>query len=147
MIIGSCHALGKKISRLPFEKIRLAIEIKDIELCRALMEEVTNNDDGFLDYECETRVSFAEEDIFSEHTRRIYASKGDMVKGYKLFHYAASTGNVEILQILFGKAPREILRCCQPVHPIHLAITGGHGSCVDLIIDEARRGNTMSPSY
>lgn len=76
-----------------------------------------------------------------------YAGKGDKVKGYTLFHYAASIGNVEILKILFKKASREILRCCKPVHPIHLAITGGHESCVNLIIDEARRGNITFPSF
>lgn len=70
-----------------------------------------------------------------------------MVNGYTPLHYAASIGNVEILQILFEKAPREILRCCQPIHPIHLAIIGGHLKCVNLIIDEARKGTTMSPNF
>ena len=147
MTIGNCHDVGKKKSQVPFEQLRLAIELEDIELCRGLMEEAANNDNGFLDYQWDTRLPYSKQGIIAEHTRGTYASKGDIVKGYTPLHYVASTGNVEILQILFKKAPREILRCCQPVHPIHLAIAGGHGSCVDLIIDEARRGNTMSPTF
>ena len=110
------------------------------------MQEATNNDSGFLDYQCDTGVPFSKYGITSEHTGEKYAGR-DMVIEYTPFHYAASAGNVEILQILFKKAPREILRCCRPVHPIHLAVTGGHGSCVDLIIDEARQGNEMFPSF
>lgn len=72
--------------------------------------------------------------------------KGNVANGYTPFHYAGSVGNVEILRILFEKVPREILRCCQPVHPIHLAVIGGHLRCVNLIIDEARKGITMSPN-
>lgn len=72
--------------------------------------------------------------------------KGDMGNGYNPFHYAASVGNVEILRILFENAPREILRCCQPVHPIHLAIIGGHLKCVNLI-DETRKGTNISRKF
>ena len=147
MIIGNYHALGKQKALAPIERLFLAIGLKDVELCRGLMKEAINNDNGFLDYQCETDVPFSDKGIITEHTRRTYTREGITVKGYTLFHYAASAGNVEILQILFKKAPREILRCCQPVHPIHLAIAGGHGSCVDLIIDEARQGNTMSPLF
>ena len=144
MTIGKFHDVGKGNSRVPFEQIRLAIEVEDIELCRALMEEVTNNGDGFLDCQSDTRF---EPGIIAEHAQRKYAGKGDMAKGYTLFHHAASIGNVAILQLLFKKAPREVLRCCQPIHPIHLAITGGHESCVDLIIDGARQGNIIFPSF
>ena len=132
---------------MSFEQIRLAIESKDVELCRGLLEEVSNNENGFLDYQCNTGFHYSKESIVAGHARRKYAGKGDIVKGYTLFHHAASIGKVDILQLLFKKAPREIVHCCRPVHPIHLAITGGHGKCVDLIIDEARRGNTMSPIF
>ena len=135
MTIGGRHPAGKKKSRDTFEQIRRAIEVEDIELCRALMEEAFNNDNGFLDYQC----------VMTEHIKRTYAGRGNMVRGYTLFHYAARVGNVEVLQILFKKAPLEILRSCQPIHPIHLAITHGHVSCVNLIIDEARKGTTIFP--
>ena len=147
MTIGSYHAVGKQKSRAPFEQIRLAIKMGDVELCRGLLEEASNNDNGFLDYQCDTHFAFGEQNIVEEHMQITYAGKGENFKGYTLFHYTASIGNVEILKMLFEKAPREILRCCQPIHPIHLAITGGHGSCVDLMINEARRGNTMFPSF
>lgn len=143
MSTGKCHDVGKKKSQVPYEQLRLAIKLKDVELCRGLMKEAANNEQGILDYQCEAGVPFSEKSISLKHKRRTYACQGDMDRGYTLFHDAAYAGNVEILQILFEKAPREILRCCRPVHPIHLAITGGHASCVDLIIDEARRGNSM----
>ena len=66
---------------------------------------------------------------------------------YTPLHYAASVGNVQILQFLFEKAPREVLRCCRPVHPIHLAITGGHVECVRLIIDQARKSKDKSQPF
>ena len=147
MIIGIHHALGKQKSRASFEQIRLAIKLKDVELCRRLLEEASNNDKGFLNFQCDTRSASSEKNMLGELMQVKYAGKRDKVKGYTLFHYAASIGDVEILQILFKQAPREILHCCRPLHPIHLAIAGGHGSCVDLIIDEARRGNIMFPSF
>ena len=103
------------------------------------MEEVADNVDGFLDYQDNAEVPSTGKDKITEDTVG-YASKVSMSKGYTPFHYAASAGNVQILQVLFEKAPREILRCCQPVHPIHLAIIGGHMECVKLIIEHARKG-------
>ena len=145
--IGSFRAASKKKSPLLFEPIRLAIELGDVKLCRALLEEAYNNENGFFDYQCDTQLASSARNIFGEHMQVAFAGEGDKIKGYKLFHYAASIGNVEVLQILFEKASSEILRCCQPAHPIHLAVAGGHGSCVDLIIDEARLGNTIFPSF
>ena len=109
------------------------------------MEEVTDNVDGFLDYQGNAEIQSTEKDKITEHTAG-NASKVSMSKGYTPFHYAASGGNVQILQALFEKAPREILRCCQPVHPIHLAIIGGHMECVKLIIEQARKGLINSSS-
>ena len=147
MTIGSSHTVGKRKSRAPFEQLRLAIELGDVKLCQRLLEEASNNENGFLDYQCDRHSALGEQNIVGEHMQITYAGKGEKVKGYTLFHYAASIGKVEVLKILFEKAPRDILRCCQPIHPIHLAIIGGHESCVDLIMDEARRGNTMFPSF
>ena len=147
MTLGSYRAVSKKKSLFPFEQIRLAIRLGDVALCRGLLEGASNNENGFLNFQCDDPFASSEENIFGEHMQVTYASKEGKVKGYTLFHYATSIGNVEILEMLFKKAPREILRCCHPVHPIHLAIAGGRGSCVDLIIDEARRGNTTFPSF
>ena len=147
MNIGSFRAASKKKPPFLFEPIRLAIKLGDAKLCRALLEEAYNNDNGFLDYQCDTQFASSARKIFGQHMQVTFAGKRDKIKGYKLFHYAASIGNVEVLRILFEKASSEILRCCQPVHPIHLAVAGGHGSCVDLIIDEARRGNTIIPCF
>ena len=110
------------------------------------MGEVENKNNGFLDCECNTYVPPIEQAETAEHMTSTTGKK-DVIEGYTLFHYAASVGNVHILRILFEKAPREILRCCQPVHPIHLAIIGGHKKCVNLIIDEARKGTTISQSF
>ena len=147
MNIGSFSTASKKKSPLFFEPIRLAIELGDVKLCRALLEEAYNSDNGYFDYQCDTQFASSAKKKFGEHLQVTFADREAKIKGYKLFHYAASIGNVEILQILFEKASSEIIHCCQPVHPIHLAVAGGHGSCVDLIIDEARRGNTIFPSF
>ena len=64
--------------------------------------------------------------------------------GWTPFHDAALHGHIQILRALFGKAPRAIVRCCRPVHPIHLAIANGHAECVELIIDHARKSTSAS---
>ena len=68
-------------------------------------------------------------------------------KGWTPFHAAALEGQIHIFRLLFEKAPREILRCCQPVHPMHLAIASGHTDCVELIIEHARKGITASSTF
>lgn len=118
------YDIGRKNLRILSEPLRLAIGFHDTHLCRGLMDGVNNSDSGFLD--CESDTS----------------------KWYSPFHHAASVGSVQILQLLFEKAPREILRCCRPVHPIHLAIVGGHVECVELILDQiCKVGRLTSPSH
>ena len=112
---------------IPIAPLRLAIELEDIDLCQGLLMQGADTDSGFLDYQSNAQDPY-------------------LIQGCTPFHYAAFAGNFQILQALFEKAPREILRCCQPVHPIHLAVAGGHLECVNLILDQARKGTTPSPT-
>ena len=135
------------------EPLKLAIELGDVELCQALMEEGVNTDSGFSDFGGDTPVLYAFAhgqfeiaEYLISNGASIAGAEGDMsiCRGYTPFHYAAAAGKVQILRILFEKAPQGILRCCQPVHPIHLAIANGHAECVELIINHARGGMTTS---
>lgn len=55
--------------------------------------------------------------------------------GYSVFHYAASFGYIQLLQILLAKYPKRIFELEDPLHPIHLAIAGGQRDCVLLILE------------
>ena len=141
--------MGKERTRSASKALQMAIELGDMEFCQALMKEGVNTDSGFPDYGGETPVicafkfgQFGIAEYLIANGASVVGAAGDGSHGreYTPFHYAAIEGNVQILRILFEKAPREMLRCCQPVHPIHLAIANGHAGCVELIIDHARRG-------
>ena len=131
--------------------LRLAIELGDVKLCQTLIDEGVNTDKGYSDLGSDTPVLYAfglkqmeVAKLLISNGASIAGATGDksIYRGYTPFHYAASAGNVQILRILFEKAPRGIFRCCQPIHPIHLAIANGHVECVELIINHAREGMT-----
>ena len=133
------------------EPLRLAIELGDVKLCQTLIEEGVNTDKGFSDLGSDTPVLYAFElekievaELLISNGASIAGASGgkSIYRGYTPFHYAASAGDVQLLRILFERAPRGIFRCCQPIHPIHLAIASGQIECVELIIDHARQGMT-----
>lgn len=141
--------MGKEKTRSASEALKMAIELGDMEFCQALVEEGVNTDSGFPDRAGDTPVlcalglgqlGLAEYLIANGASVAGAAGDRSYCRGYTPFHYAASAGNLQILRLLFEKAPREMLRSCQSVHPIHLAIASGHAACVDLIIDHSRRG-------
>lgn len=139
-----------KKTRISLKQLRLAIELEDLQLCRSLIEQGISSDSGLLEYQDDTKNHFSGQIDTAEHSISSKASvvgtlsKESVTEGYNQFHYAANVGNVQVLHLLFEKAPREILRCCRPLHPIHLAITRGHVECVKLIINQARKGTTIS---
>ena len=121
-----------------------------MEICRGFIEDFVNTDSGFLDYQGDAHLHSTGQGETADHLTSndvlVARAAGDktMFRGFTPFHHAAWMGKVQILRVLLEKAPREILRCCQPVHPIHLAIADGHVKCVELILDHAREGTTMS---
>lgn len=145
--------MGKEKRRVFSASLKLAIELGDVELCQALMEDGVSTDIGFSELGGDTPVLYAfslgnfeiAECLITNGASIAKCSSGtSMFKGYTAFHHAASAGNVQILRILFDKSPHGIMACCQSVHPIHLAISGGHAECVELIIDHARKGMAKS---
>lgn len=149
-------AMGKEKTWSPSEPLKLAIQLGDIELCKALVKEGVNTDNGFPDFGGDTPVlcafghgKFEIAEYLISKGASIAGAAGDRVpfRGYTPFHYAASAGKVQILRILFEKYPQAILRCCQPVHPIHVAVANGHAECVELIIHHARKGMMTSSIF
>lgn len=148
------HTMIMERKQSASESLKLAIELGDVELCQALMEEGVITDRSFSDFGGDTPVLYAfargqfeiAENLISNGAT-IAGSEGDMSisRGYTPFHYAATAGKAQILRMLFEKAPQGILRCCQPVHPIHLAVASGHAECVELIINHVR-GGMATPS-
>lgn len=148
--------MGKEKTLSAPKLLKLAIELGDMKLCRALMEEGVNTDSGSPGFEGNTPVlcalahrQFEIAEYLIANDASIAGAEGDAshYRGYTPFHYAASAGNAQILRILFEKAPQDILRCCKPVHPIHVAIASGHADCVELIIDHARKGMTKYSTF
>ena len=119
-----------------------------MKLCQSLVKESVSIGSRVLDYGGLTPVFYAlklgqleiAENLILEGASVANAGDASHFRGWTPFHDAALQGRVQILRALFGKAPRVIMRCCQPVHPIHLAIANGHTESVQLIIDHARKG-------
>ena len=131
------------------ESLRLAIELGDMKLCQALVEEGVNTDSGFPNFGGDTAVLYAFARGQFEIAENLISNGASIAGsgGYTPFHYAASAGKAQILRMLFEKAPQGILRCCQPVHPIHLAVASGHAECVELIISHAREGMAAPSTF
>ena len=133
----------------------MAIELGDIELYQNIVKEDVNISSPDFDCEGLTPVLYAlslgqlkiAEDLILKGASVAGAGDASYYRGWTPFHYAAYKGRCQILRALLRKAPRAIMRCCQPVHPIHLAIANGHTECVQLIIDHARKGRTTSSTF
>ncbi|KAM0796420.1 ankyrin repeat-containing domain protein [Usnea florida] len=126
---------------------KLAIELGDINMFEGLAKESVGVESGSFDCEGRTPVLYAlelgqlgiAENLILRGASVAEAGDGSHFRGWTPFHSAARWGYDQILGVLLGKAPREMVRCCTPLHPIHLAIANGHTECVELIIDHARK--------
>lgn len=139
--------------RVPQEQLKLAIELEDLELCRALVAGGVDYDSGFPDCNGCTPVLYAFAKGYFDIAAYLIsqgasiagaACSATSTRGYTPFHFAVGFGLVEVLRSLFERAPQEIARCCRPVHPIALGIAGDHSECVKLIMDHARQGKMRS---
>ena len=128
------HSMIMERDQSASDSLKLAIELGDVKLCQALLEEGVNTDSGFPDFGGDTPVLYAFAlaqfeiaEYLISNDASIAGAAGDksICRGYTPFHYAATAGKTQILHMLFEKAPQGILRCCQPVHPIHLAVASG----------------------
>ncbi len=119
-----------------------------MEICRDFIKDFVNTDGGFLDYQVHPQIPSTRHGGNAEHLASndvsVAGATGDETPFGEIgpFYNAAVTDRVHILQFLFLKAPREILRCCRPLHPIHLAIASRSVECMELIIDHSREGMT-----
>ena len=150
--LAGCKVTDEEEKQSASKLIKLAIELNDTELFQNVAKESVSIGSRMLDCEGLTPVLYAlklgqleiAEILILEGASVAEAGDGSHFKGWTPFHDAALQGRIQILRALFGKAPRAIVRCCQPVHPIILAIANGHAECVQLIIDHARKGTTTS---
>lgn len=144
---------AKKTLRVPSEPLKLAIELGDLGLCQALVAGGVDLNSGFPECNGCTPVLYA----FTKGRFDIAGyliSQGASIagaacsttstRGYTPFHFAVGFGLVQVLRILFERAPQDIVRCCRPIHPIALAIAGDHLQCIKLIMDHAREGKIRS---
>lgn len=144
--------MGQEKKQSASDQLKLAIELGDMELCQSVLKESVTIGSRVLDYGGLTPVFYAlklgqlevAESLILKGASVAEAGDASYFRGWTPFHDAAGQGRVQILGALFGKAPRAIMRCCQPVHPIHLAIANGSAECVELIIDHARKGTRTS---
>ena len=144
--------MGKEERHTASNTFKLAIELGDMKLYQNIVKEGDNIRSRGFDCEGLTPVLYAlklgqleiAESLILRGASVAEADDTSYFRGWSPFHDAAFQGRVQILRALFGKAPRAIMRCCQPVHPILLAIANGHAECVQLIIDHARKGTTTS---
>lgn len=134
------------------EALKIAIDLGDLQLCTRLVEGGTNLDTGLECCMGCTPLLYAlpyGQDAIAEYL----VSRGASIvgnacelrrtRGFTLFHYAA-IWNLELLRLLFEKAPSEIYVIRDPIHPIHLAVFRGDTDCVKLILDHASQGRNMS---
>ena len=64
-------------------------------------------------------------------------------RGFTAFHYAAASGEAELLRMLLEKTPSEIFLDVDPVHPIHLAVLQENADCVNLILEHISQGKKL----
>ena len=146
--------MGKEKKQSNLNLLKLAIDLGDMKLCQDLVRDDVTIESKLLDCGGLTPVLYAlaygkleiAEDLILKGAS-VEGSDVSYYRGWTPFHTAAYNGHVQVLRALFRKAPRAIMRCCQPVHPIHLAIANGHTECVQLIVDHARKGRTTFSTF
>lgn len=150
--LAGCRVTDEEDRQSGSKLLRLAIELGDTTFCQSVVRESVSIGSRMLDCEGLTPVLYAlklgqleiAEILILEGASVAEADDTSFFRGWTPFHDAALLGRVQILRALIEKAPRTLMRCCQPVHPIHLAIANGHIECVQLIIDHALKGRTTS---
>ena len=65
-------------------------------------------------------------------------------EGYTALHYAAASGEAELLRLLLERSPCQIFLDHDPIHPIHLAVLHGKADCVRLVLDHIRQGTNFN---
>ena len=127
----------------------MAIDIGDIELCTRLVESGT---DLGADIEgcsgCTPLLYSLHKDqyVIAEYLVSQGATTAGSTcdlwgtRGFTALHYAAASGNVELLRLLLEKSPNEVFLNHNPIHPIHLAIWHSNADCVKFILDHVSQG-------
>ena len=64
-------------------------------------------------------------------------------RGYTALHYAAASGEVELLRLLLERGPCRVFLDQDPIHPIHLAVLYDKAECVRLILDHISQGTNF----
>lgn len=150
---GNCNSIvdvpGKIVSQRASIPLKTAIDLRDVELCRRVVEDGANMDAGYEECLGCTPLLYTLHYQNVEEIAVYLVSQGASIrgrscgkngtKGYSAFHYAASLGFVNLLRLLLGQDKEGLSQRHVPFHPIHLAIANGHNVCVQMILDHARR--------
>lgn len=137
----------KSTSNNHSEALRIAISAGNLRICERLFEEGANLDLGFPSCTGCTPVVYALYHRQFDIAEYLIA-KGATIDGrtcnqlmpprYTALHFAASDGDLKVLQTLLERNP-EALLCNCPIQPFHLAIANGHVECVELMIEHTRK--------
>lgn len=153
MWTGNCNSIvdvpGKSVSQRASIPLRTAIDLRDVELCRRVIEDGANMDAGYVECLGCTPLLYTLHYQDAEEIAVYLVSKGASIrgrscgnvdtKGYSAFHYAASLGFVDLLRLLLQQDKEGLSQHYVSFHPIHLAIANGHDECVQMILDDARK--------
>ena len=131
------------------QALKVAIDLGDMQLCTRLVQ--NGIDLGAAIEGCSgctpllyslhkeryaiSKYLVSEGAIIAGSTCKLWASEG-----YTAFHYAAASGEAELLRSLLEKDPCEIFLDCDPIHPIHLAVLQNKANCVKCILDHVSQG-------
>ncbi len=142
---------GRSVSQRASLPLKIAIQSRDLNLCRRVVQDGADMDAGYEEcMECTPLLYTLHYHRDKAEEIAVYlVSQGASVrgnscdkvkdKGYSAFHYAASLGFVDLLRLLLEKDIEGLSQYSIPFHPIHLAIANGHAVCVQMILDHARK--------
>ena len=146
----------RKDRRLLQASLKSAIELGDLEACTILTADDVDFDSGFpgcnwctplLLALMTSKVDIAHLLISRGASIAGAACREAQFQGFTPFHCAALFRDSKMMHLLLERSCHLLSCCCQPVHPIHLAVASGDIRCVELIIDYTRKGGIHCHSY
>ena len=128
--------------------LRVAIDLKDLGLCKQIVQEGVEINAGYKDcngctallYSMQKdRPAIAEYLVLSQAAPTGRTCSNFKAHGMTVFHYAAFRNYSKLLKVLLERHRDVYFELAEPLHPLHFAVGERAEACVIILLDYDRR--------
>lgn len=136
-------------SKQAMQRLKLAVELGDISLCKRAIAEGASPEDDLPGCRNINAVSLCAQ-LHSPEIAQFLVSNGlssiDIGQGKTLFHFAAEQNDQRLMKTLLETHSAELLQNAGVQHPMHSAIWASAQECFDLMLDHTYSSSTLRPA-